>query len=49
MLTTYWEHPACVKCAGCSQPIELTWSSSVDPAGTYHGNCYLTWKRSTQQ
>lgn len=35
------EHPVCVKCAGCSGPIEITWTESCG-AGTriYHSDCY---------
>ena len=38
-LTPHWEHPACVRCAGCSQPLELTWSSSAVSHKIYHAQC----------
>ena len=41
-LTPFWEYPACVKCAGCSQPLELTWSSSAVNQRLYHGDCHKT-------
>ena len=42
LLTPHWEHPACVKCAHCLQPIELAWSSSAVGHDLYHGDCYKT-------
>ena len=48
-LTPYWEHPACVKCAGCGEPLTLTMSSSVDPAATLHGRCWPEWKRNQRK
>ena len=40
LLTTYWEHPACVRCAGCGEPLEVTWSSSAVGHALYHGACH---------
>ena len=39
-LTPFWEHPACVKCAGCGQPVTLTWSSSAVGHKIYHSICH---------
>ena len=41
-LTPHWEYPATVWCAHCLEPLELTMSSSVNPAATLHGECYKT-------
>ena len=38
-LTSFWEHPACVKCAGCGKPLELKWSSSAVGHHIYHSIC----------
>ena len=47
-LTPHWEYPACVKCAGCSQPLELTWSSSAVNQKLIHGRCWTEWKRNKE-
>ena len=39
-LTPYWEFPACVRCAGCGEALEVTWSSSAVGHALYHGDCY---------
>lgn len=44
-LTPFWEHPACVKCAGCGKPLELTWSSSAVDYKICHGRCWPEWKQ----
>ena len=49
LLTPYWEHPACTKCAHCHEPLELTWSSSAVGQELRHGRCWHEWKRNNKK
>lgn len=39
-LTPVWDLPACTRCAGCGQALELTWTNSCEGHKIYHSICH---------